>query len=209
MQLLPRRRDKSVKKVAEDAQASQKHLNDIVEALSTENKSLKKELIRSENYSKNQNVKFFGIPESQGETVHMLIDIFHRVLYIFHIDPSACHIYNIHRLPSNTRGPRPVIIKFVSMLERNLVWESSNMLKDCELKLTIHEKFTSVTKSNIRMLFPIWRAAMNQKLNARLIQDILYINNQLYTVDSLGQLPDSIKPQNAAIREDDKHITWF
>ncbi len=33
---------KSVKKVAEDAHASQKHLNDIVEALSAENKSLKK-----------------------------------------------------------------------------------------------------------------------------------------------------------------------
>ncbi len=41
---------KSVKKVAEDAQASQKHLNDIVEALSAENKSLKKEIITSENY---------------------------------------------------------------------------------------------------------------------------------------------------------------
>ncbi len=41
---------KSVKKVAGDAQANQKHLNDTVEALSAENMSLKKELITSENY---------------------------------------------------------------------------------------------------------------------------------------------------------------
>ncbi len=129
MQLLPRRRDKKCQKVAEDAQASQKHLNDIVEALSAKNKSLKKEFLTSENYSKKQNLNVFGIPESQGEKVHMLIDKFHRVLYILHIDPSACHIDNIHRLPSNARGPRPVIIKFASMLERNLVWESRNMLK--------------------------------------------------------------------------------
>ncbi len=99
----------------------------------------------------------------------MLTDKFHRVLYALHIDPSACHKDNIHRLPSNSRGPRPVIIKFVSMLERNLVWKSRNMLKDCELKVTIREHFASVTESNIRMLFPIWRAAMNQKINARLI----------------------------------------
>ncbi len=129
---------KSVKKVAEDAQASQKHLNDIIEALSAENKSLKKKLVTSENYSKKQNLTFLGIPESQGEALHRLIDKFHRVLYILHIDPSACHIDNIHRLPSNARGHRPVIIKFVSMLERNLVWESINMLK---------EHFASVTES--------------------------------------------------------------
>ncbi len=138
----------------------------------------------------------------------MLIDKYHRVLYALHIDLSACHIDNIHRLPSNARGPRPVI-KFVSMLDINLIWESRNMLKDYELKVTIREHFASVTESNIRMLFPIWRATMNQKINARLIWDRLYINNQLYTVDSLGQLPDSIKPQNAAIREDDKHIFFF
>ncbi len=50
---------KSVKKVAEDEQASQKHLNDTVEALSAENKLIKKELITSENYSKKTNLKFF------------------------------------------------------------------------------------------------------------------------------------------------------
>ncbi len=33
---------KSVKNVAEDTQASRKHLNDIIEALGAENKSLKK-----------------------------------------------------------------------------------------------------------------------------------------------------------------------
>ncbi len=95
------------------------------------------------------------------------------------------------------------------MLERHLVWESRNILKDCELKVTIREHFASITESNIRMLFPIWRAAMNQKMNVRLIQDRLYINNHLYPVDSPGQLTDSIKPQNAAIREDDKHIFFI
>ncbi len=40
---------KSVKKVAEDAQTHHKHLNNIVEALSAENKSLK---TNSANYSK-------------------------------------------------------------------------------------------------------------------------------------------------------------
>ncbi len=140
-------------------------------------------------------MKFFAISES----VHMLINKLHKVLYALHIDPSACHIDNIHMLPSNARDPKPIIIKFVSMLERNLVWESRNILKHCELKVTICEHFASVTESNICMLFPIWRAAMNPKMNARLIQDRLYINIQLYTVDSLGQLPDSIKPQNAAI----------
>ncbi len=151
-------------------------------------------------------MQFFGIPESQGESVHMLIDKFHRVLYTLHIDPSTCHIDNIHRLPSNARGLRPVIVKFMSMLERNLVWESRNMLKDCELKVTIREHFASITESNIHMLFPIWRAAMNQKLNARLIQDRLYKKKQSAVH---CRFSGSIKPQNAAIREDDKHIFFF
>ncbi len=51
---------KGVKKVAKDAQASHKHLNDTVEALSAENKSLKKELITSENYSKNKTWSCLG-----------------------------------------------------------------------------------------------------------------------------------------------------
>ncbi len=136
----------------------------------------------------------------------MLIDKLHKVLYTLHIDPSVCLIDNIHRLPSNAKDRMPVLVKFVSMLERNLVWEVRNMLKDCELKVTICKYFVSVTESNIYMLFPIWRAVMNQKKNARLIQDRLYINNQLYTLDSLEKLHDSIKLHDAAIREHDKHI---
>ncbi len=127
-------------------------------------------------------MELFGIPESQGETVNMLIDKFHRVLYVLHIDPSACHIDNIYTLPSHARGSRLAIVKCVSMLERNLVWESRNMLKDCE-------HFVSVTELNICMLFPNWRAAMNQKMSVRLIQDRLYINNQLYTVRLSGAAP--------------------
>ncbi len=41
------------------------------------------------------------------------------------------------------------------------------------------------------------------------VQDKLYVQNQLYTVDTIHRLPDSIQPHKAAINEDADHIFFF
>ncbi len=83
------------------------------------------------------------------------------------LDPTRFYIGTIHRLPSNGRGPRPVICKFVSKLDRDLIWSKKALLGKSGMSVYIQEYFDEVTKKNIRKLLPIRHASidMGKKLD--------------------------------------------
>ena len=186
-----------------------KSLTKQLESVRSENNSLKKKLIDAETYSKKNNLKFFGIPEMTDEKPHQLMEKLAKVLFAMELNLSAFYIDNIHRLPASGKGPRPVIVKFVSYMDRMLVWNNRYLLTNSDLKVSIREHFSKEMEANIRILLPIRRAAIQQKLKVRLNSDKLYINNQLFTTETLHLLPTSLKPENIAVREIEDHIFFF
>jgi ribA/ribD-fused uncharacterized protein len=73
----------------------------------------------------------------------------------------------------------------------------------------MREHFSADIEANIRILLPIRRAAIQQKLKVRLTGDKLFINNQMYTASTINRLPDSLKPSLLATREIDDHLFFY
>ena len=68
-------------------------------------------------------LNLFGIPESKDKTTGELMDKLTRILSIMDLDLANLYMDNIHRILSNSTGPKPVIVRFTSYLDRQLVWE--------------------------------------------------------------------------------------
>jgi ribA/ribD-fused uncharacterized protein len=107
------------------------------------------------------------------------------------LNPNDFYLDNLHRLPSNGKGPRPIIVKFVSALDRNLFWSKKHMLS--HTNLIFREHFCSETEQNIKVLLPIKREAIGQKMKIKLTGHKLFINNTKYGVKTLESLPESLK----------------
>jgi ribA/ribD-fused uncharacterized protein len=170
---------------------------------------LKKKGLVDDNYSRKNNLKFFGIPEMPNESYMDLMNKLATVLRELDLNLANFSVDNIHRLPSNGNGPRPVIVKFCSHLDRQLIWKNTYLLKNSNLKVTVREHFAPETEKNIRTLLPIRREALRQNLKVRMVSDKLYINQQMYTVETMHNLPFSLRPENVTEKVIDNHIFFF
>ena len=177
-----------------------------VHTLSLENISLKKKLSEIENYSKKNNLKFFGVPEARNENTKDLMDKLAYILSEMNLNLASMCIDNLHRLPGNNNGPKPLIVKFTRYLDRQLVWRNRHMLANTNLKISICEHFAANIEANIRTLLPIRRVALQEKLKVNMSGDKLYINGQLYITETVDRLPPNLRPENLAHREIENHL---
>ena len=166
-----------------------------------------KRLDEAESYSKKYNLKFFNIPEHSNENQGMLKNKIGEILSLMNVDIRSLYIDNLHRLPSNRNGPRPVIVKFVSRMDRQHVWENKHHLGLSGSKVYLREHFNSTIEKNIRILLPFRRAAIDQGRKVRLIEDRLTIDSQTYTVNNLHTLPKELSPAHISSKNiDDCHF---
>lgn len=196
-------------KVANEAKSHVVKLEEKITSLSKENDKLKVKLIEHEAYSKKSNLKFFNITESKDEDFYSLYDKVSRVISCMDLNLDDMYINNMHRLPHGGKGPRPVIVKFVSFLDRDLVWNSKQLLYQRDCPVVIREHYSRDVEENIRKLLPIRRAAIFQKMKVRMIEDKLFLNNQMFTVNNLHQLPNSLKPDKICVRQEGDHLFFF
>lgn len=84
--------------------------------------SLNKKLMMLEKHDRKYNLIFHGITEEQGEKLYnKMRGFFLHSLKIEEERVKKIHFSNGHRLPSDHDGPRPVIMRFVSYEDRELV----------------------------------------------------------------------------------------
>ncbi len=140
-----------------------------------------KQILDAELYSKKYNLKLYNIPEDNNESQSTLLKKLKDILGDIGINMWDLYIDNIHRLPSGGKGPKPVIVKFVSKLDRDYVWYNNYKLKGNSRNIFMREHFDSVTEKNIRTLLPIRREALLQKRKVKLMGDKLSIDGKIYT----------------------------
>ena len=84
--------------------------------------SLNKMLMMLEKHDRKYNLIFHGVAEEQGEKLYnKMRGFFLHSLKIEEEKVKKIHFSNGHRLPSDHDGPRPVIMRFVSYEDRELV----------------------------------------------------------------------------------------
>ncbi len=109
-----------------------------------ENKRLNDKLQESEIYSKHNNLKIFGIPESTWN----LKDKLKKVLQVMELDLSTMLVDNIYRPPAVNR-PRPLIVKFCSHMDREAIWSRRKLLVNAIHHFYIRKHFSLEVEKNI------------------------------------------------------------
>ncbi len=162
---------------AENAQRQVTELKTQVDSAIKENAMLKNKLTDFESYSKKYNLKVYNVPEHPNEGPDMLLAKIADLFIVMDLDIRKMYIDNIHRLPSlGGRGVRPIIINFVSLLDRDKVWSRRASLASITgPSVWIREHYAREVEENIRKLLPIRKAALQQKMSVRMTEDKLVI----------------------------------
>jgi ribA/ribD-fused uncharacterized protein len=207
--ILENRVDK-ISDISEKALKTSTVLEKKVVFLEHENAHLKDKVQNLETYSRKYNLLFINVPEDRNENATTLRRKLGNILSMVYVDLDSMYIDNIHRLPtSSPYGPKPIIIKFVSYLDRDLVWSKNKQLYESGNRVVIREHFPKEIENNIRQLLPIRKAAKSQGKMVKMIGDKMIIDKKQYTVNNLHTLPADLRPEAVATRKIEDHIFFF
>ncbi len=192
-----------------------------IESLRTELGNVKAQLqaekdarLRNECQSRRSNLRIYGVKEAEGETVHQVEEtvqcIFNQKLRI----SEDIHIERCHRLGPKSdisdSKPRPIIIKFSFFKQRDLVWSRKKELKG--ESIFIKEDFPPEIEARRNTLLPVYLAALklpdSERPRVNLVMDRLYIGSDMYTVETIRNLPSHLQPENLSTKSNETAV-WF
>lgn len=182
-----------------------------VNLLKDENENLRLKLRTAEAYSKKNNLIFLNIPESDNETPAVLKRKLSDVCVLLDIDIRDMCIDNIHRLPGPSHTCKPLIVKFASFLDRDIIWNRKEALRKKNSKVIIKQHLPAEVEKEVKQLLPIRRAAKEMGFNVKIVNEkgIIVVNGQAYRVSTLHTLPAPLRPENVAVRVVDGHLFFF
>ena len=183
-----------------------------VEEIKSENKQIKVEAernkdrnIKVEAYSRRQNLRFEGIAGHKNETNvqirNKVYDILRRNLEIEDADKriviEKCH--RDKKFPK--QDPPSILVRFLSLRDRQEVWEKREMLnRNRSNKIFVNEDFPQEVERKRAFLRPYLKAAYASNRRATMNGDVLVIESDRYTVDTLHLLPDDLKPEKTVVK---------
>ena len=151
-----------------------------------------------------------GIPESIGSDEGILRTWFEdfatKRLLFFGNEITPVFIQRQGNFPRANRD-RPILIKFKSTNDRNMVWSRRFKLKDT--KIFIDEVFPWEINQKRMRLFPIVREAKQKGYNAGVNVDKLMLNGKAYTVDDLDKLPTNLYPSAHSCKITKEYVAFF
>lgn len=182
-------------------QSDMSDLKNAYQTLKSENDALKNQCNKTEQYTRRDNLIFYGINEEENESV----DQCERGVRSFFVDKlrmeeaavNEIKFVRCHRLiGSKHDAVRPVIVRFREYHDREKIWKA---LKKLPRKSShyITEDFPVQVVFNRRKLLPIFskaRGSTNNKKSVTLRGDKLIINDETYTVNNLGHLKGELHP---------------
>ena len=164
---------------------------------------LERKVMMLESHSRRDNLVFENINEDQNENCK------EKILNLINEDMGITEniiLSRVHRLNSG-KSPRPIIVKFHLYPQRELVWSKRSSLKNSPV--VVREDYPAPMAKDRAVLYPFYRAALNRKIKARLVQDRLIINDKPYTAADIAndKLPEALKPRNVfeSVSEDGKY----
>jgi ribA/ribD-fused uncharacterized protein len=165
--------------------------------------------LKQECQSRRSNLKFHGVPEEVNETdavvEQTILTIINQTL---RLNVEDMRMERCHRMGRKGSQTRPIIVKFSFFKDRELVWMQKKNLKGTSIFLK--EDFPPEMEKRRSILLPVFLAAKKDKNlgKVNLVMDKLYINNVLYTADTVHRLPVNLKPENLATHSNNSAV-WF
>ena len=179
--------------------------------LRMENKQVKDQLVRSEAYSRRDNLLLNGIEENDSEDLLQIVYATLENNLGFVDAKSKIKIVRCHRLgPKKTdrhAKPRPVIFKLHYYPDRESIWKQRSLLKGTNISLS--EDFPQEILTKRQVLDAIRRKANSQQKKAFLTVYRLILEDKTYTVDTLHSLPLSLQPKEVFTRRSDTYTAFY
>ena len=163
-----------------------KELTKTNEDLKKESDSMKKTMIDTQARSMRENLIFYGIPEvpkdetedCQNSVKTLLSDKLGITITENNMEMDRAHRIGIRKEGINQK-PRPIVVKFHKYTEKEKIRKSSYMLKGTDY--SIGEQFPKEIVDKRKLLVPVMKEAKKKGKTARLSYDKLYIDNKLYS----------------------------
>lgn len=87
---------------------------------------LERKMLLQEKHDRRYNLLFYGFTEDSEENLSEVMKTFFRSKLELEEDRVNKMVFaNIHRMPTESKGPKPVIIKFSTMADRDLVFSKA------------------------------------------------------------------------------------
>jgi len=178
-------------------------------AIREENSALKDQHVNMETYSRRENLIFYGIKEERGESnvdcAKTVRAFFRTSLQLTDNTINLISFERCHRLKNEVRGTRPIIVRFSTFRDRELVWSKASSLKG-KFPFSMSEDFPREITFRRNKLYPIFKKAKgipNLSKQVTLRGDKLNIVGKQYTVDTLHTLTGALSPRTMSERSND------
>ena len=149
---------------------------------------------------------FDGIPEARNESdqdciesVFKVLETEIKIVNAKEIKMEQCHILQIpwskceHDSKTDSVKPKPTIVKCLCYPDRESIWKARSSLKGAQYWLS--KEFPQENGKRRQLLNSIRKKAIQENMKANLSFDKLYIEGQMYSVDTIHKLPDWLKLQ--------------
>ena len=180
--------------------------------LKEEVNDLKQRLVKQEDYSRRENLRFYNIPESPEENIEDCVQMVKEVLSELGAPPTikfhAIHRTgkpnDAHKAPITSQNavrssrPRPIIVRFVSRMDADSVWmKRKELLKSSRFPTVLIDKDLSVESARERgKLRAGYRKAKELNIEKVFIRGKkLFVNSDSYFANNL---PEYLLPKNPA-----------
>ncbi len=143
-----------------------------------------------------ENVVVSGLDDDDTDNDNLLVKI--KAVFTDDLELEDVAIFRCHRVPKPKYvpddQPRNVIVRMVNRNDVSRILKAARKLKDRAGNHTmyINQQYPREIMARRNLLYPVQREAKNQGLRAVLVQDKLYIENLLYTVDNIRNVPFDI-----------------
>jgi ribA/ribD-fused uncharacterized protein len=176
--------------------------------LQNEHKELSDRMNNLEMRSMSENIIISGLDESDTNEHEDALKM--KVATLLEqeldLDPDCIRIVKCHRQPRPTRqktrtNPRNVLVRLGDPSEVQTILRNANKLKGRDSPIYINRQFPSEIAERRRVLDPVFRMARSKSMKASLVQDRLYIDDSLYTVENVCSVPFSLSELNERTNE--------
>ena len=152
-------------------------------------KSLLEKHLALDTYNRKENLLFHGIPGDKEENCQATIrNVLKTKMNISPPTVDSIVLHRCHRL--GDKANVPIMCRFASFQDRELVWNAKSALKGTKIYITEH--FASEIEERRRLLYPVYRAALQKKMKASMHYDKIKINGTFYSSKNLHTLPTEL-----------------
>ncbi|CAG2205782.1 unnamed protein product [Mytilus edulis] len=169
-----------------------------------ENEELKDTVLDLQCRSMKNNLVFTGLHEIQEEDTEDVIRKFMlNELRITHrVELGNVHRFGHGAMPGRRGRPRPIVARFIFYKDLARVLSNTYRLKG--KPYGVNQQFPDAIEQARKSLYPIMKQKRADGCHVRLVRDILYVNGQMYTpqtVDDSNAVPAPNSPMNFATPE--------